>query len=123
DDVAVAVVDDVGRAVFLRQRNTVWTGTDGEQSGCAADSSAGNRHQTDRTDTDDTDGVTELHICQLNTVQTGRHHIAEHDCCRWVQTVRQFCQVSVGLVDVEQLPEHTVFKVGELPSCQHSARV
>ena len=52
-----------------------------------------------------------------------RHHIAELGRLDGVKVLGEVCQVAVRIIDVEELAEDTVLKVGELPSCQHTTAV
>ena len=122
-NVALSVVDDVGGAVLPGQGGAVGAGAHGVQVGGAPQGRARHRHQAHRADADDAHVVAELHVGQLHAVKAGGHHVAEHHRRGHVDVGGQQGQVGVGLVDVEQLAEHAVLEVGELPPRQHAAGV
>ena len=80
-------------------------------------------HQTDGTDADDDDGMTETDIGEFRAVQTGGGHVAEHDGVFRSEPIRQESEVGVRVVHVENVGENAVFKVGEFPAGEHPARV
>src|SRR5699024_5025713 len=76
---AVAVVYDVGRAVLLRRVDAVWTRPDREYPSGSAQRRRRHRHKSDRSDTDDADALAILNTRELRAVESGRHHVRQHD--------------------------------------------
>lgn len=123
NDWAVPVVDDIGGTILPGDVAAVLPGADSDDAAGTHERAAGDGHETDWADTDDDDGITDLDLGELSTVEAGGHHVAKHDSLDWGDALWKAGEVSISLVDVEVLGEDTVLVVGELPASEHAARV
>ena len=123
NDWAVPVVDDIGGAIFPSDVAAVLPGADSDDAAGTHESAASDGHETDWADTDDDDGVTDLDLGELSTVEASGHHVAKHAGLDWGDALWKAGKVSIGLVNVEVLGEDTILVVGELPASEHATRV
>ena len=122
-DIAVFVVDYLGRAVLAGEIAAVLAGADREEVGRAAQGRGGDAHQADGAYAYDADIIAVLDVGELRAVETGGHHVAHHGGGTDIYALGQERKVAVGVVDVEKLSEHAVLEVGEFPSGKHAAGV
>ena len=72
NDITVAIIDNIRRAIGFRDLNTFRTGTDREKTPGAMQRSARNRHQADRTDPDNNNRIAKFNAGKLDAMEPGR---------------------------------------------------
>ena len=77
NDVAVFVVNDVGRTVLLCELLWQLPVPNGDQTSGTTDRRACNAHKADRADADHKDCITKLDICTLNSGKASGDHVAD----------------------------------------------
>ena len=123
DDPTTAVVDDLRRAKLHGQIAAIFTGANCIDPGCTTNRRRCNCHQSNRTNANHCDIITELDVGQLCTVEACGHHVRNHRRCRKIHTLRQMCQVAIRIIHMEILCKDAVLEVGELPAGKHAAGV
>jgi len=122
-NVAHMIIDDLRRTVFPGQRNAVRARAHRVDLGRSVNRGARHAHQPNRTDSHDGHGIAKLHPGQLHAVEPGRHHVRQHAGGGEVHSGGQQGEVSVRVVDVEELRENSILGVRKLPAAQQTAGV
>jgi len=80
-------------------------------------------HEAHGSYADDYHLVAKENVGQLDTVESGGHHVREHHCLHRIDALGDKRKVAVGIIHVEAFGKHAVLDVRVFPSGEHAAGV
>jgi len=108
---------------MIQYKTAIAPASDGVKFGSTAKVRACYRHETDRSYSDNENGIAVLNVCEFGSVEARRDHIRKHRSVLHFDAVRQVSEVSVRIVYMKEFAEYAVFKVGKFPTGEHAARM
>ena len=62
-----------------------------------------------------------MNIGLFDSVKTRRDHIGHDACVCRIHALRQMSQVTIRIIDMEEICKDTIFIIGEFPTAEHAA--
>lgn len=122
-DVAIFVIDHITCPINTSKVSAVLSGTYRNNSSGTSKLCRNNCHKANRTTTNNYYGVAKLNIRKFHAVETGGHHIADHQSTLKRNTLGNFCGVHLNIVNDVVLGHNAVLTCADTHALAEATRM